>query len=117
MGSLLLSVSLSVWKAIAQNYQLTHGPGLAAYMIFFSSAVGLILLRRRDGRVPGAKAAEYSTWLINPVIFSAISGLLVVRGVISEPLQGGAILLVALLGIGFFSLRFGLRGFTYAETR
>lgn len=86
-------------------------------MIFFSSAVGLILLRRRDGRVPGAKAAEYSTWLINPVIFSAISGLLVVRGVISEPLQGGAILLVALLGSGFFSLRFGLRGFTYVETR
>lgn len=81
-------------------------------MIFFSSAVGLILLRRRDRRAPVAKAAEYRTWLVNPIIFSAISGLLVVRGVITDPLQGAAILLVALFGLAFFSLRFGLRGFT-----
>ncbi|KAL0779696.1 hypothetical protein CaCOL14_004180 [Colletotrichum acutatum] len=114
-------VSISAMGALNSNVfataKLVVVARLAAYMIFFSSAIGLILLRRRDGRVPGAKAAEYSTWLINPVIFSAISGLLVVRGVISEPLQGGAILLVALLGVGFFSLRFGLRGFTHAETR
>ncbi|KXH48777.1 large neutral amino acids transporter small subunit 1 [Colletotrichum simmondsii] len=115
---LMLNCALSIVYVAVGNFNgLVTFIGLAAYMIFFSSAVGLILLRRRDGRVPGAKAAEYSTWLINPVIFSAISGLLVVRGVISEPLQGGAILLVALLGSGFFSLRFGLRGFTYAETR
>lgn len=86
-------------------------------MIFFSSAVGLIILRQRDNRAPAARVAEYKTWLINPVIFSAISGLLVVRGVISEPLQGAAILLVAVFGVAFFSLRFGLRGFTHTETR
>ncbi|TDZ34585.1 Y+L amino acid transporter 2 [Colletotrichum spinosum] len=115
---LLLNCALSIVYVIAGSFNgLVTFIGLAAYMIFFSSAVGLILLRRRDKRAPMAKTAEYSTWLINPVIFSTISGLLVVRGVISDPLQGAAILLVALFGLGFFSLRFGLRGFTHTDAR
>ncbi|KAI8174235.1 hypothetical protein KHU50_004484 [Colletotrichum sp. SAR 10_65] len=110
---LLLNCGLSVVYVVVGSFNgLVTFIGLAAYMIFFSSAVGLILLRRRDRRAPVAKAAEYRTWLINPIIFSAISGLLVVRGVITDPLQGAAILLVALFGLAFFSLRFGLRGFT-----
>ncbi|KZL68063.1 large neutral amino acids transporter small subunit 1 [Colletotrichum tofieldiae] len=114
---LLLNCALSAVYVVVGSFNgLVTFIGLAAYTIFFSSAVGLIILRQRDTRAPTAKAAEYSTWLINPVIFSAISGLLVVRGVISEPLQGGAILLVAVFGVVFFSLRFGLRGFTHTES-
>ncbi|KAK1965925.1 large neutral amino acids transporter small subunit 1 [Colletotrichum sublineola] len=113
---LLLNCALSVAYVVMGSFNgLVTFIGLAAYTIFFSSAVGLIVLRRRDTRTSTAKATDYSTWLINPVIFSAISGLLVVRGVISEPLQGGAILLVAVFGVVFFSLKFGLRGFTQAE--
>ncbi|WYZ38682.1 hypothetical protein EsH8_III_000596 [Colletotrichum jinshuiense] len=115
---LLLNCALSVVYVVVGSFNgLVTFIGLAAYMIFFSSAVGLIILRQRDNRAPAARVAEYKTWLINPVIFSAISGLLVVRGVISEPLQGAAILLVAVFGVAFFSLRFGLRGFTHTETR
>ncbi|KAF6841688.1 large neutral amino acids transporter small subunit 1 [Colletotrichum plurivorum] len=115
---LLLNCALSIVYVVVGSFNaLVTFIGLAAYMIFFSSAFGLILLRRRDRRAPTAKAAEYKTWLINPIIFSAISGLLVVRGVISDPLQGAAILLVAVFGVVFFSLRFGLRGFTHTETR
>ncbi|WQF79700.1 Putative amino acid/polyamine transporter I [Colletotrichum destructivum] len=113
---LLLNCVLSVVYVVVGSFNgLVTFIGLAAYTIFFSSAIGLIVLRRRDARNPPAKAAEYSTWLMNPIIFSAISGLLVVRGVISEPVQGGAILLVAIFGVVFFSLRFGLRGFTHTE--
>ncbi|KAK2028314.1 large neutral amino acids transporter small subunit 1 [Colletotrichum zoysiae] len=114
---LLLNCALSVaYVAVGSFNGLVTFIGLAAYTIFFSSAAGLIVLRQKDARTPAAKAAEYRTFLLNPIIFSAISGLLVVRGVISEPLQGGAILLVALLGVVFFSLRFGLRGFTHTES-
>ncbi|WDK12322.1 large neutral amino acids transporter small subunit 1 [Colletotrichum graminicola] len=113
---LLLNCALSVVYVVVGSFNgLVTFIGLAAYTIFFSSTAGLIVLRQRDSRTPTAKAAEYSTWLINPIIFSAISGLLVVRGVISEPLQGGAIFLVAVFGAVFFSLKFGLRGFTHTE--
>ncbi|OLN84951.1 Y+L amino acid transporter 2-like protein 1 [Colletotrichum chlorophyti] len=115
---LLLNCAVSIFYVAVGSFNgLVTFIGLAAYMIFFSSAVGLILLRRRDIQPSTVKNAEYSTWLINPIIFSLISGLLVVRGVISDPGQGAAILLVAVFGVAFFSLRFGLRGFTHTGTR
>lgn len=56
-------------------------------------------------------AAKYNTWIGNPIIFASVSGLLILRGVIAEPLQGLGILVVGLLGLGVFYYRFGSRGF------
>jgi len=86
--------------------------GLAEYLQFFLSVVGLLLLRRLDLDPTAPSAFKGRTWTGNPVIFSVVSGLLLVRGLINEPLQGLAVTLVALTGVGVFSLKFGLRGFS-----
>ncbi len=86
------------------------------YLFFLMSVAGLLLLRNRDD--PRA-APQYMTWVGNQVIFSIVSSFLILRGVLTEPLQGFAILLVGLFGLGMFLLeikgapfpagRYGLR--------
>jgi solute carrier family 7 (L-type amino acid transporter), member 6 len=88
--------------------------GLAEYTFFLLSVVGLLLLRRNERRGLGraANTTSYSTWIGNPLIFSTVATLLIVRGVMTDPLQGVAILIVTLLGLAVFYFRFGSRGFT-----
>ncbi len=90
------------------NTGLTQQIGLAEYVFFLMSVVGLLVLRRRDD--PRA-TPRYSTWVGNPVIFSIVSGLLVLRGVLTDPLQGLAIVLVGSLGLGVFYLKARARPF------
>ncbi len=86
--------------------------GLAEYLCFLLCVVGLLLLRRREARDGGPPASHYRTWIGHPVIFTVVSSLLILRGVVNEPLQGAAIAVLALLGLGVFWLKFGLRGFS-----
>lgn len=91
-----------------------YSSGLAEYACFFFAVLGLLLLRRRESRQlsqavrPGS---NYNTWIGNPIIFTVVSGLLILRGAISDPLQGVAIGFVALCGMAVFYLKFGTRGF------
>lgn len=76
--------------------------------------LGLLLLRRREARQlsqPVHTGSKYTTWVGNPIIFTVVSGLLILRGVMSDPLQGLAIGFVAFCGMAVFYLKFGLRGF------
>jgi L-type amino acid transporter 6 len=86
--------------------------GIAEYFFFLMSVLGILVLRRAERFKPGgAGSGKHNTWIGNPIIFATVSGLLILRGVIAEPLQGLAILLVGLLGLVVFYMRFGLRGF------
>lgn len=76
--------------------------------------LGLLLLRRRETHQLSQAvhpSSNYNTWIGNPIIFTVVSGLLILRGVMSDPLQGLAIGFVALSGVAVFYLKFGLRGF------
>lgn len=86
--------------------------GIAEYSNFLLSTVGLLILRRRDTPQSGRRDVDYHTWIGNPAIFSVVSSLLVLRGVVTDPAQGLVIAIVTLLGLGAFGLRFGLRGFS-----
>ncbi len=85
--------------------------GLAAYLNFLLSVLGLLILRNREPSQPGRRGFHYRTWTGNPIIFSVISSLLILRGVITSPIQGLMVGVVALVGLGAFVLRFGIRGF------
>ena len=89
---------------------------MAEYLQLFLSVVGLLLLRRLDLDPTAPSAFKGRTWTGNPVIFIAVSGLLLARGVINEPFQGLAIALVALAGVGVFFVKFGLRGISRPAT-
>jgi hypothetical protein len=89
-----------------------HNKGIAEYFFFLMSVLGILVLRKaeRQNR-PRATTAKHNTWIGNPIIFAFVSSLLIIRGIIAEPLQGLAILIVGLFGLAIFYIRFGSRGF------
>ena len=78
------------------------------------SVVGLLILRRRDDPRAVLGAPRYTTWTGNPIIFSSVSALLILRGVVTDPWQGTAIVVVGSLGLGFFHLKFRPRASSLA---
>lgn len=85
--------------------------GLAEYSCFLAAVVGLLLMRRREAAAGGmtATARRYHTWIGNPLIFTSVSAFLVLRAVMTDPLQGLAIVSVLASGVAAFGLRFGFR--------
>ncbi|KAI1262440.1 amino acid/polyamine transporter I [Xylariaceae sp. FL1019] len=74
------------------------------------SVLGLFILRRADGRKSAELQTKYRTWSGNPVIFASVSALLIIRGVLSAPLQASSVVLfAALLGLAVLYRRFGPR--------
>jgi hypothetical protein len=79
------------------------GTGVTEYSFFLASVIGLLLLRRLDAVRPGPP--PYRTWTGNPLIFGAVSSLLVARALISEPSMGLAIIGAGMAGLGVFWLK------------
>ena len=72
--------------------------GMSGYLFLFLAVLGLYKIRRAS-----ASSTLYRTWTTNPVIFCAISALLVLRGIATDPLQGGAI--ACLVTVAWFVYR------------
>lgn len=75
--------------------------GITEYLFLFLSVLGIFILRRRQD---GLKSHPYRTWTINPACFCVFSSYIVVRGVITNPFQGLAIVVLILIGSGIFRL-------------
>jgi solute carrier family 7 (L-type amino acid transporter), member 6 len=78
--------------------------GISEYFFWLLCAVGLLILRRKVSS-PGKRLNSsnvsfgYKTWTFNPVIFTCFSSLVVLRGMISDPLQ--AVAIVGVMGVGW----------------
>ncbi|KAE8452143.1 hypothetical protein EG329_001610 [Mollisiaceae sp. DMI_Dod_QoI] len=70
--------------------------GIAEYIFLFFAILGLFILRRK----PEIGEPIPRTWNINPIVFCVCSAFIVLRGVITDPLQGLALLVFNLLGLG-----------------
>jgi hypothetical protein len=80
---------------------MTMRTGIADYLFFFLAVLGIYQIRRQD------VGTEYRTWTLNPAIFCLLSGFIVLRGVVNDPMQGGVI--AALVGIGWMVFRWKYR--------
>jgi solute carrier family 7 (L-type amino acid transporter), member 6 len=80
--------------------------GIADYLFFFLAVLGIYQIRRRD------VGTEYRTWTLNPCVFCMVSGVIVLRGIVTDLVQGGAI--AALVGIGWIVFRWRHRKETIA---
>lgn len=90
-----------------------------------AAVLGLLLMRSRErqygsrcqndlsrnnglsNRSRSGRPSRYRTWIGNPVIFSMVSGFLILRAVVTDPFQGLAILLVVGAGVAAFFMRSG----------
>ncbi|KAI1180803.1 amino acid/polyamine transporter I [Nemania sp. FL0916] len=82
---------------------------------YMMSVLGIFILRRRaDKQMPTGShptLKTYRTWIGNPIIFASVSGMLVIRGTISAPLQGPVILFIGVIALAVLYRRLGSPAF------
>ncbi|KAI8625147.1 amino acid/polyamine transporter I [Xylariaceae sp. FL1651] len=83
---------------------------------FMMSVLGIFMLRRAAKQKPSGSHPKYITWMGNPIIFASVSGLLIIRGALSAPLQGPVILFISILGLAVLYRKFGSRGYEIAAS-
>lgn len=76
--------------------------GISEYIFFLLAVLGIFILRRREN----ALDRSYRTWTFNPVIFCVFSSLILMRGIVTDPIQGFAVLFLTLVGWAVFKRRF-----------
>lgn len=102
---LLNSLLTSVYILMGTFRGLLVFIGITEYVIFILTVLALFRLRLHPAPsqpssplgVKPAHATIYRTNTVNPVVFCVLSMFLVGRGVMTEPVQGGA--LIAVLGV------------------
>ncbi|KAI0490944.1 amino acid/polyamine transporter I [Xylaria cf. heliscus] len=71
------------------------------FFCYMMSVLGIFILRRSVNKQIqiGSHPTQgtYRTWIGNPIIFASISGLLIIRGALSAPLQAPAILSIGVV--------------------
>jgi len=106
-NALLLSTILSTLYILLGNFRaLLTFNGLGEYTFFFLTVVGAIVLRIREPEL----RRPYKPIIIIPIVFAVVSGFVVVRGAIFAPLQAGVLILLWVVGCGFYWVRGWLRG-------
>lgn len=64
-------------------------------MFFFLAVLGVFILRRQGN----PSDSGFRTWTANPIIFCILSAFLVVRGIITDPIQGLVLIVLTIIGI------------------
>lgn len=91
---LLNAVLTSIYIVIGDFTTLTTFYGVASYLFYFLSVVGLIVLRVREP----ALERPYKCWIATPIVFCCVSLFLLSRAIFAKPLQ--ALVVVAFIAVG-----------------
>jgi solute carrier family 7 (L-type amino acid transporter), member 9/15 len=102
LNALLLSTILSTLYILFGNFRaLLTFNGLGEYSFFFLTVLGAIVLRFREPNLH----RPYKPLLLIPVIFAVVSGFVVVRGAAFAPVQAAVLVIVWVIGVGFYRTR------------
>ncbi|KAE9970604.1 hypothetical protein BLS_004850 [Venturia inaequalis] len=111
----LNAMMASTYTILGTFDQLLVFVSLSEYLIFFFCVVGIFIIRARPRAVEDPQ--PYRTWTFNPVLFTIISGLLVLRGILANIFQGFAMVVVLAVGWAFYWLYFKKQVSRSGETR
>lgn len=96
INAIILSSLLACFYILFGSFRaLLTFNGLGEYSFFFLAVVGAIVLRVRE---PGLRR-PYKPFVAIPAIFALVSGFVVVRGAIFEPILALVLVLVWILGL------------------
>lgn len=76
------------------------------YFFLLLCTIGVIVIRIRGKADGSERRLTDQTWIGNPIIFSTVSGFIVLRGILNDYLQGLAIIVVLAIGFVIFRIRF-----------
>lgn len=95
MYAMLLNSALTaVYVVVGDFTTLTTFYGVASYLFYFVTVVGLIILRVKEPELE----RPYKCWIITPIIFCCVSLFLLSRAIFAKPLQ--ALIVVAFISAG-----------------
>ncbi|KAL2180608.1 amino acid/polyamine transporter I [Thermothelomyces heterothallicus CBS 202.75] len=95
INAIVLSTVLGAVYILLGNFRaLLTFNGLGEYTFFFLTVLGAILLRYRQPRLE----RPYKPFVITPLVFTLVSGFVVIRGAVFAPTQ--AVVLIGLWGLG-----------------
>ncbi|KAK5132334.1 hypothetical protein LTR08_009169 [Meristemomyces frigidus] len=103
---LLNALLTAVYIAIGDFTTLTTFYGVASYLFYFASVVGLIILRVTEPDLE----RPYKCWIVTPVIFCCVSLFLLSRAIFAKPLQALVVLGFIAVGFPLYWWRVGSRG-------
>jgi len=96
----------SIYVVIGDFTTLTTFYGVASYLFYFASVVGLIVLRVTEPELE----RPYKCWIVTPVVFCCVSLFLLSRAIFAKPLQALVVLGFLAVGMPVFWWRVGFRG-------
>ncbi|GKT47733.1 b(0,+)-type amino acid transporter 1 [Colletotrichum spaethianum] len=102
LNALLLSTVLSALYILFGNFRaLLTFNGLGEYTFFFLTVLGAVILRLREPKL----RRPYKPFVLIPVVFALVSGVVVVRGAIFAPVQALILIVLWLVGLAFYWAR------------
>ncbi|RMY41432.1 hypothetical protein D0866_00590 [Hortaea werneckii] len=105
--ALLLNLTLTAFYiALGDFTTLTTFYGVASYLFYFASVLGLLILRVKEPDLP----RPYRCWIFTPVVFCCVSLFLLTRAIFAKPLQALIVFGFMAVGMGVFWWRFGRGG-------
>ncbi|KAI6250631.1 Y+L amino acid transporter [Erysiphe necator] len=101
--SMILNATLTaVYILLGELSTLVTFYGVAGYIFYFLTVLGLIILRVKEPNLE----RPYKTWITTPIIFCCVSLFLVSRAIFAEPLKTVIVLAFILAGIPIYHFRF-----------
>ena len=82
--------------------------GVAGYVFYFATVLGLIILRIREPQLE----RPYKTWITTPIIFCCVSLFLLSRAVFAQPEQSLIVVAFVLAGVPVYFWGKRIRAFT-----
>ncbi|KAK5108175.1 hypothetical protein LTR62_008706 [Meristemomyces frigidus] len=96
MYAMVLNFALTaIYIVIGDFTTLTTFYGVASYLFYFASVVGLIVLRVKEPELE----RPYKCWIVTPIVFCCVSLFLLSRAIFAKPLQ--ALVVFAFIAAGF----------------
>lgn len=102
---LLNFVLTAVYIIVGDFTTLTTFYGVASYLFYFVTVVGLIVLRVKEPELE----RPYKCWIVTPIIFCCVSLFLLSRAVFAKPLQALVVLAFIAMGVPLYWWRLGSR--------
>ncbi|KAI2624805.1 amino acid transporter [Xylaria nigripes] len=102
INAIMFSTILSTLYIFFGNFRaLVTFNGLGEYSFFFLTVVGAVVLRFREPGLP----RPYKPFVLVPVVFAIVSGFVVVRGAIFEPVLAAVLVVLWIVGVVVYWMR------------
>lgn len=105
LAMVLNGVLTTIYIIVGDFTSLTTFYGISAYLFYFLTVVGLIVLRFREPELE----RPYRCWLVTPITFCCVSLFLLSRAIFAKPLQALIVLAFLVAGLPLYWLRLGRR--------